>query len=141
MDSQDIKNTKFWTGAILYNPEKQEVLLQKRDDKAPVNPNLWGLFGGSNEFGETPDETLIRELKEELAITFTPSDFSLYRDYLNPKRQCWRYIYLINTTIKKSEVTLGEGEDLDWIPIDKVLSYALTDKTRYDLEYFLKDKL
>lgn len=46
-----------------------EVLLQLRDDKPGLAyANHWTLFGGQMEDGETPDEAMRREVREELDI-------------------------------------------------------------------------
>jgi|GEM_PF-1560289 len=64
------------SGAIITNSEGK-YLLQLRDAKAPTYPNEWGLFGGHAEGNETPLETLIRELREELDILFSPKRFAV----------------------------------------------------------------
>ncbi len=50
---------------ILYN-KKGQILLQLRSAYKKRFANHWGLFGGHIDKGETPEETLIREIKEEL---------------------------------------------------------------------------
>ena len=42
------------------------VFLQKRTADAPHLPGYFAFFGGGMESGETPEETLMREIKEEL---------------------------------------------------------------------------
>ena len=45
------------------------LLLYQRDDKPEITfPNHWDFFGGHLEEGETPQETLVREVKEEIGI-------------------------------------------------------------------------
>ena len=50
--------------AIITN-EKGEVLFQKRNDPGSPAHDKWEFPGGGMEFGETPEQTLVREAKEE----------------------------------------------------------------------------
>ena|SRR5579859_7615470 len=45
------------------------ILLGKRSPTRAAYPNVWDLFGGHVELGETHSQTLVRELQEELGIT------------------------------------------------------------------------
>ena len=47
------------------------ILLGLRSAGRDFYPNVWDMFGGHVEPGELPDQTLVRELKEELGITPT----------------------------------------------------------------------
>jgi mutator protein MutT len=47
----------------------QQILLGKRSPDLEFYPNVWDIIGGHCEPDETPEETLIRELKEEIGIT------------------------------------------------------------------------
>ena len=59
-------------GAIIYN-SNGELLLQKRDLKESIYfPGLWGVFGGACEKNESPAETIIREVSEELKVSIAP---------------------------------------------------------------------
>lgn len=53
--------------AIIQN-SKGEILMGKRTKKGLFYPNMWGLPGGLIEFGETIEQTIKRELKEELGV-------------------------------------------------------------------------
>lgn len=57
--------------AIAYRGEK--ILLLKRSAKSKYAPGFWQLPGGRLEFGETPMQALIREVKEETGGVFIPS--------------------------------------------------------------------
>jgi len=59
-------------GAIIYD-SKGELLLQKRDLKESIYfPGLWGVFGGACEKNESPYETIVREITEELQVSIDP---------------------------------------------------------------------
>ncbi len=53
--------------AIIRN-SKDEILLGKRDKNLLTYPNYWGLPGGLIEYGETVEQAIERELKEELGV-------------------------------------------------------------------------
>ena len=45
-----------------------KILISKRRKDAPIEPNKWEFPGGKIEFLESPEQALIREIKEELDI-------------------------------------------------------------------------
>src|SRR4051794_6188778 len=60
--------------ACIMRPGGKEILLSMR--KAPGVPGLhekWELPGGKIEFGETPEQAIVREIREELGITVAPT--------------------------------------------------------------------
>ncbi len=126
----------FYAGGFLYNPETKSVLLHKRDGKTIVNPHKWGFFGGLSEGNETPIQTFTREMKEELDIDLTPSEIIPLLDYRNEERQTHRYVFYVESNREKSSLHLGEGADFDWIPLTRVFTYDITDKTADDLRFF-----
>ncbi len=58
--------------AVLTDPETGKVLLGSRPEGKPY-AGWWELPGGKLEPGESVHEALVRELKEELALTVTDS--------------------------------------------------------------------
>jgi 8-oxo-dGTP diphosphatase len=51
--------------------QSQKILLGQRSAGRAFYPGVWDLFGGHVEPGERHDQTLVRELQEELGITPT----------------------------------------------------------------------
>lgn len=138
MENEELKSKNFFAGGYLYNPDTREILLHLRDGNTPFYPNTWSIFGGGSEGDETPEECCVREWREELGITVSPEDLIPITDYFNELRQAWRYAFYMESRLKKSEMTLGEGADFDWVPLDKVLAYNLSPLARHDLETLLK---
>jgi len=48
---------------------QNRLLLGKRSAHRPAYPGVWDLPGGHVEAGETAEQTLMRELREELGVT------------------------------------------------------------------------
>jgi 8-oxo-dGTP diphosphatase len=54
----------------------QNLLVFLRDDKPDIPfPNHWDFFGGHIEAGESPEQALVREVKEELGLDLRHWEF------------------------------------------------------------------
>jgi 8-oxo-dGTP diphosphatase len=97
--------------AIILENDKGEILLYLRDNKPDIPfPNHWDLIGGHVEEGETPEEALLREVKEELDINLT--DYTFYKKYeclTGDAYENIKYIYSGKINLPIEEVTLLEG--------------------------------
>jgi 8-oxo-dGTP pyrophosphatase MutT (NUDIX family) len=68
--------------AALILVEDEGYLMQKRDRRPDIwYPDHWGLFGGGVEPGEEPTAALVRELREELELTFADAAFLFRFDF------------------------------------------------------------
>lgn len=60
------------TGALIVVEPERGYLMQLRDQKSGIfYPGHWGVFGGAIDQGETPEQSLSRELTEELGLKAT----------------------------------------------------------------------
>jgi 8-oxo-dGTP diphosphatase len=100
------------------------VLLARRPEGKTM-AGLWEFPGGKVESGERPEETLIRELKEELAITVSeaclaPLTFAShnYPDFhlLMPLYVCRRW---------EGTVTALEAQQLAWVKPNRLRDYEM----------------
>ena len=64
------QNPKTAVNAIILN-EKQEVLLARR--AYDPGKGTWDFPGGFVDYGEYPAHAIVREMEEELHVTFTPT--------------------------------------------------------------------
>jgi 8-oxo-dGTP diphosphatase len=98
--------------AIILENNKREILLYLRDNKPGIPfPDYWDLIGGHVEEGETPEEALVREVKEELNIDL--KDYTFYKKYeclTGDAYQNIKYIYTGKINLPIEEITLLEGE-------------------------------
>jgi 8-oxo-dGTP diphosphatase len=97
--------------AIIFENEKGELLLYLRDNKPGIPfPGHWDLIGGHVEEGETPEQALIREVKEELGIELLDYRFfKTYECYTGDAYENIKYIYCARINIPIEEITLFEG--------------------------------
>jgi 8-oxo-dGTP diphosphatase len=97
--------------AIILENDKGEFLLALRDNKPGIPyPNHWDLIGGHVEEGETPEEALVREVKEELDIEL--KEYAFYKKYECLRGDAYeniKYIYTGKINLPIEEITLLEG--------------------------------
>lgn len=125
--------------ALLFDPVRKEVLLQKRTKDAKVCPNHWGFFGGIGEGREQPTKTLQREVLEETGIDVKKLPIKFFRKRKNQYGKLV-YCYIINCDKSKIKVALGEGAGYGWVKADKVLKLKLTPSIKHFLEEFFKNE-
>lgn len=127
---------KYWAGGFLYNPLTNQVFLHQRDANTKFNPNAWAFFGGLNEPGEAPIDTFIREMEEETGLSVTKEEVTHLYDYMNIELNTYRYVFFVSTDVSKDKLQLGEGAGFDWVSMQELDNYNLTEKTLKDLNYF-----
>jgi len=97
--------------AIILENDKGEFLLYLRDNKPGIPfPNHWDLIGGHVEEGETPEEALVREFKEELDLDL--KEYTFYKKYeclTGDAYENIKYIYSGKINLPIEKVTLLEG--------------------------------
>jgi 8-oxo-dGTP diphosphatase len=100
------------------------VLIAQRPAEKPM-AGLWEFPGGKVEAGERPEQTLIRELKEELGITINesclaPLTFASHRypefHLLMPLYVCRRW----EGTVKPLE-----GQNVAWVRANRLRDYPM----------------
>ena len=65
---------------VLLFDRDNRLMIYLRDDKADIPfPNHWDFFGGHVEQGETPEQALLREVKEELGTELV--EWQFFRSY------------------------------------------------------------
>lgn len=108
--------------AIILENEKGEFLLALRDNKPGIPfPNHWDLIGGHVEDGETPEEALVREVKEELDIDLKEhAFFRKYECLTGDAYENMKYIYTGKINIPIEEITLLEGERAQYFSREEI---------------------
>lgn len=99
--------------------EKNEycVFVQRRSMDARRNPDVFGLFGGGIEVGETPEQGLHREILEELNIDLKKPEYRTALmplgtfDYADSRGKVRAHEYVLPVTADFAKhVKIGEGQ-------------------------------
>jgi len=113
-------------GALIVN-DKNETLLQKRTSKSRNGAGFWSKPGGGVEFGEKVEDTVKRELKEELGIDVEIIKFLCFTDdILKSDNQHWITLNYLAKIIGGEVQNLEpeKHEEVRWFSLD-----SLPDKT------------
>jgi len=108
--------------AILVN-EAGQVLIARRPAGKQM-AGCWEFPGGKVEPGETPEECLVRELKEEMGMRVEAGAFlaEIVYDYSWGKVQLMAY----ETHLVAGEFTLLEHEAMAWVRLEDMGAYGMT---------------
>jgi len=83
---------------------------------------LWEFVGGKVEPGETREQALIRECREELAVTVAVGDIFMEVDHVYPDLTV--HLTLFNASIAEGIPRKLEHNDLRWITVEEIDQYA-----------------
>ena len=79
---------------------------------------LWEFVGGKVEPGETREEALIRECREELAVTVVPRN--IFMEVTHEYPDLTVHLTLFNADLLEGEPRALEHNDLRWITVGEI---------------------
>jgi len=97
--------------SIIFVNDQRKVLLLLRDDKPTIPyPNMWDVPGGHVDDGETPEQCIVREMKEEMDLTLDEFERLSVMEFTD--RVEYTFWKRVNLDIEK--IDLREGQRLRW---------------------------
>ena len=120
--------------------DNQYLFMLRNKEKNDLNEGKWIGVGGHIEPGETKEEALIREIKEETGFTIKSFSYRGEILFINNDYQEIMYVFTSDDFIGEM-IECDEGE-LSWIDKDKILDLNLWEGDRYFLKPLLNsDKM
>lgn len=123
-----------------------------KDDKLlmirRVDNDKWSLPGGTLDFGESLEECVIREVKEETGLNIRIdgiqdiySNPNILIEYANGEvRQEFTTVY--NATVIDGELKIDdESKDIQWVSLEKVLSLNMAKSQRIRIESIVNERI
>ncbi len=102
-----------------------ELLVILRDDSPSIpSPNCWDFPGGTRDDAETPIETLIREVREEVGLVISEQNIChavRYQSRNQPDRINWFFVVQLDWSVRDQIVLGDEGQGWALMPPDEYL--------------------
>ena len=132
---------QFAQKAIIIKDNK--LLMIKKTTKDLVNPERWEIPGGRKQVGETLDEHIIREVKEEVGLDVVPKNiFDLWEFKIKVDGKettvvaISRFCEIVDENVNITEDVIDKCE---WVNIDcNLLNYNLIPGIRNTIEKLVK---
>lgn len=105
--------------------DENKILVTRRSLKNDYMPHFWDIPGGTVEIGETVEEALIRELKEETSLKIKPLQ-PIYA-YTNlsqlPNRQTVQIVYTSKYEGGSIKLNPLEHDDYEWVDYSEIKNF------------------
>ena len=114
------------------------LMLHRVKKQKDVNKDKWIGIGGHFEKGESPEECLLREAKEETGLTLTGFSF---RGLVTFSAVGWPTEYMCLYTADSFEGILTDCEEgaLEWVPKEELMSLNLWEGDKIFFKLLLED--
>lgn len=125
------------SGIIL---KDRKILLIQRSGRTEAYPHCWACPGGRGEPGESPEQTTVREVKEEVGLDFKPTQLFKKNVFEVFGRRFAGYQFLGDW---QGEPRLCEEEvtDCKWFTYDEAVKLRLAFNFRDIIEKLRKESL
>nr|BBH87261.1 hypothetical protein KTC_20120 [Thermosporothrix sp. COM3] len=122
---------------IIFLNEKEQVLLQLRDDNPAIPyPNMWALPGGHIDAGESPFECIVREAKEELGIELHEAALFVAAE----RAYGTEYTYWAKASFRLDQIRLSEGQKVQWFTYEQIQAMHLIYEDNAILDDFFRER-
>jgi 8-oxo-dGTP pyrophosphatase MutT (NUDIX family) len=117
--SESFHRTGFWgafggAGGIFLARDTGRLLLARRSSRV-LQPGTWGTVGGALDHGESPEEAVIRETREELGIHPRPEDLHLCHIFRDEPTRFVYYNYTVLVTEEFQPELNWEVSEHAWV--------------------------
>lgn len=139
-----MSDSKILTTLCYIEQDDKYLMLHRTAKQNDINEGKWIGVGGHFKEGESPEECLLREVKEETGLALT--SYRL-RGVITFLQEGWGYEYMFLYTANGFEGTLDETAmkncnegTLAWIPKSEISQLNLWEGDRIFLKLLLEDK-
>lgn len=125
--------------------KQSKLLVVRRSQKEKFLPGVFELPGGKIEFGESPADAVVREVKEETGLRVTSSQLTTARSYMSKgnMQHNVELFYLVSVD-ESTKVTISDAHDeYRWVMQEELAALGLppSDPVRSIMEQYFNGLL
>ena len=112
--------------AVIFQNDKV-LSVQRAEHEREYVSLKWEFPGGKVEVGESREEALVREIREELSVDIEVSEFLMTVEHTYPDFHLTMHVF--KCVLDQGEITLNEHVALKWLSLDELdqLDWAAAD--------------
>ena len=124
-------------GGLIFNQDGKLFLMRSHKWK-----NLYTVPGGHIELGESIEDTLNREIKEETGLDIYDIKFLLFQEFIFDdefwKKKHFIFFDYVCKTDSTKVILNDEAQDYVWMSIDKVFEVPIDKYTKNAIEHYIE---
>ena len=126
---------------LCYLQKDDKILMMHRIKKEnDIHKDKWNGLGGKFEAGESPEECVIREIKEESGLELINPDLKGIITFpLFDKKNDW-LVFVFSATKWNGNLSVSTEGELAWISLEKLFSLPMWEGDYIFLPWVLNDK-
>lgn len=119
--------------------DNQYLMLHRTKKKNDINKDKWIGIGGKFEQNESPEECIIREVKEETGLHLKSYRLRCIVTYISTKWET-EYMYVFTSDDFEGNIIECNEGDLQWVNKDEVTKLNTWEGDKIFIEKMQKDK-
>jgi 8-oxo-dGTP diphosphatase len=130
-----------WATLCYIRANKQTLMIHRNKDPNDMHKGKWNGLGGKLHAGETPEECVIREVKEESGIDLVKPCFKGFITFpAFDEIDDW-YVFVFTASEFKGEMVNNTKEgELEWVDDDRLLSLPLWEGDKIFFKWLEQDR-
>ncbi len=125
---------------VIDKPQNKTLMLHRVKKENDYHEGKWNGLGGKLELGESPEDCVIREIKEEAGLLIKNPHMHGFITFPNFDEVDDWYVFIFTADEFEGELIDSPEGNLKWIPNNELTSLNLWDGDKIFLEWLFQDK-
>ena len=125
---------------VIDRSQNKTLMIHRVKKENDYHEGKWNGLGGKLELGESPEDCIIREIKEEAGLTIKKPKMHGFITFPNFDEVDDWYVFIFTSNEFEGKLIDSPEGNLKWIPNDELTKLNLWDGDKIFLEWLFQDK-